>query len=201
MDLCMRHKRGGGGQGGGGLNNSPSSPYSLYPAGSDPSMPHLRLDWKAPKAPWQPLGSGVTGKGCFYLLMRSLPGAPSPYTLVEERGAAVNACRVTPLPSSVISRLQRMGWVTGIAHIWPRPVEMITNGSEIAGPQTGSSLSNECSHANPQSPHKRLGRSSRLLRFRRLMCGLHTSMVCVALHTLAHDLSQSAGPERHEQTV
>lgn len=35
-------------------------------------MLHLCLDWKTP---WQPLGSGVTGKGCFYLLMRSIPGA------------------------------------------------------------------------------------------------------------------------------
>lgn len=61
------------GYGRGGLNNSHSSPYSLNPAGSNPSMLHLRLDWKAP---WQPMGSEVTGKGCFYLLMRSVPGAP-----------------------------------------------------------------------------------------------------------------------------
>lgn len=55
-----------------GLNNSHSGPYSLYPAGNNPSMLHLCLDWKAP---WQPPGSGVAGKGCFYLLMRSVPGA------------------------------------------------------------------------------------------------------------------------------
>lgn len=89
----------------------------------------------------------------------------------------------------------------GLTHIWSRPLGMITNGSEIAGPQSGSSLSNECSHANRQSPHKPLGRSSRLLRFRRLMYGLHANMVCVVLHTLACDLFQFTGPESHEQTV
>lgn len=68
MDLCMREERVGG-----GLNNSHSSPYSLPPAASYPSMLHLCLDWKAP---WQPPRSGVMGKGCFYLLMRSVPGAP-----------------------------------------------------------------------------------------------------------------------------
>lgn len=73
-------------------------------------MLHLRLDWKAP---WQPPGSGVIEKGCFYLLMRSVPGAPFlsasvsshlPRAVKGEGGAAaLNACQVTPMPSSLIS--------------------------------------------------------------------------------------------------
>lgn len=39
----------------------------------NPHMLHLQPDWEAP---WQLPGSGVAEKGCFYLLMRSIPVAP-----------------------------------------------------------------------------------------------------------------------------
>lgn len=48
----------------------------------------------------------------------------------------------------------------GVSHIRSCPVGNITNGSEIAVPKSGSSLSNKCSHANRQSPHKSNGRCS-----------------------------------------
>lgn len=48
------HEKGAAGVTGGGLNNSHSSLYSPRPAVSNPSMPHLLPDWKAP---WQPLRS------------------------------------------------------------------------------------------------------------------------------------------------
>lgn len=93
---------------------------------------------------------------------------------LKPRGAlAMNACQVTPMPSSLIAapatkpRSVRAGWSVrlpvggeGVSHIRSCPVGKITNGSEIAVPQSGSSLSNECSHANPQSPHKPNGRRS-----------------------------------------
>lgn len=47
--------------------------FTQVPAVSHPSMLRPSQDWQAP---WQPLRSGVMGKGCFYLLMRSVPRAP-----------------------------------------------------------------------------------------------------------------------------
>lgn len=91
--------------GGGGLNNSHSSPYSLHPAGSNPSMLHLCLDWKAP---WQPPGSGVAAKGCFYLLMRSVPGAPclsasvSPYLPCAVHGGGSGGYECLPSDTNAI---------------------------------------------------------------------------------------------------
>lgn len=69
VECGFEHERGGGWD----LHNSHSSQYSPYPAGGNTSMLHLCIDWKAP---WQLPGSGVTQKGCFYPLMRSVPGAP-----------------------------------------------------------------------------------------------------------------------------
>lgn len=161
------YKRGGEG---GHFHNSHSSPYSLYPAGSKPSMFNLCLDWKAP---WQPPGSGVTGKGCFYLLMRSVPGAPflsasvSPHLpcAVEGGGdqwlwmpAKWHQCHLhscaPQTPSCTLwewDGLQgcRAGAVTPTRFC---PVGKKTTGSKIAVPQSASSLWNKCSHANRQSP-------------------------------------------------
>lgn len=106
-------------------------------------------------------GQGVAGKSRFYLLMRSVPGAQCLSTSVSaqpaaqliQRGAlSINACRVTP--SSVISIQDglRGRRVSRVTHISFCPVGKITNGFEIAVPQSGSSLL--CSHANPQSAHK-----------------------------------------------
>lgn len=44
--------------------------------------------------------------------------------------------------------------MSGVTHISFCPVGRITNGSEIAVPPSGSALSTQCSHANPQSGHK-----------------------------------------------
>lgn len=109
-------------------------------------------------------GQGVAGKGCFYLLMRSLPVAQCLSTSVSAQPAAqllkrgalsINACRGRP--SSVISIQDGLRGcrVRRVTHISFCPVGKITNGSEIAVPQSGSSLL--CSHANPQSAHKPRG--------------------------------------------
>lgn len=204
MDLCMSEEGSCvcvGGVGG-GLNNSHSSPYSLYPAGSNPSMLHPCLDWKAP---WQPPGSWVTGKGCFYLLMRSVPGAP-----------CLSASVSLHLPCAAVGRGERRLWMPakwhqchlhsspprpqswafwawdgvrccragGVTCIRLCPVGKITNGSEIAVPQSGSSLWNKCSHANQQSPHKPSGWCPPCLQFGSLIYCLCTNMVCVALYLL-----------------
>lgn len=75
-------------------------------------------------------------------------------------------------------------WVRGVTHIRFCPVGKITNGSEIAVPQSGSSLLNKCSHANRQSPHKPHGWCSPLLHLRSLINCPHTNTVCVALYVL-----------------
>lgn len=101
-----------------------------------PSMLHPQPDWKAP---WQPPGSGVGQKGCFYLLMRSVPGALSLCTSFSQRlppcrqrqgvvKGLMNACQVTPMPSSLISapasKLRILssvwgaGWVGGVDPHW-----------------------------------------------------------------------------------
>lgn len=50
--------------------------------------------------------------------------------------------------------------MSGVTHISFCPVGRITNGSEIAVPQSGSALSKQRPHANPQSGHKPEGRRS-----------------------------------------
>lgn len=72
----------------------------------------------------------------------------------------------------------------GVTNIGLCPVGKITNVSEIAVPQSGSSLSNECSHANQQSPHKPHGWCHPLLHFKKLMNCPHGNMVCVALYAM-----------------
>ena len=156
MDLPTRKKQMG--VGGGGPNNSHRSQHSPHAAVSNPSMPHLRLDWKAP---WQPLGSG--GRRERLLLSANEVGTWGSVSLrfsfctthhtIDGRGTlSINACWVTP--SSLISIRDGLCGcrVSGVIHIGFCPVGKITNGSEIAVPQTGSSLSS--SHANPQSAPK-----------------------------------------------
>jgi len=46
----------------------------VVPGGTHPSMLQASQDWQTP---WQPLRLRVMGKGCFYLLMRSVPRAPN----------------------------------------------------------------------------------------------------------------------------
>lgn len=131
--------------------------------------------------------------------MRSVPGAPclsASVSLHLMRGAvAMNACQDTNAIFSYLrpglqAALIECGiececcWVRGVTHIRFCPVGKITNGSEIAVPQSGSSLSNKCSHANQQSPHKPHGWCSPLLHLRSLINCPHTNMVCVALYIL-----------------
>ncbi|KAK5868975.1 hypothetical protein PBY51_009942 [Eleginops maclovinus] len=156
------YKRGGGF---GGLNHSHSSPAcSIFALDS--------------KAPWQPPGSGFAGKGCFYLLMRSVPVVcvslrfclpASPLRGRRRGGSGGHEClpsdtnaiftHLPPRPPSYallnVGQGSAVARWEGVTHISFCPVGTITNGSEIAVPQSGSSLSNKCSHANQQSPRGR----------------------------------------------
>lgn len=75
-------------------------------------MLHLCLDWKTP---WQPPGSGVTGKGYFYLLMRSVPGAPclsasvSPHLPCAVKGGGSSGYECLPSDTNAIFTHLRPG--------------------------------------------------------------------------------------------
>lgn len=155
--ICVWASRGGVG----GLNHSHSGPAcSIFALDSE--------------APWQPPGSGVTGKGCFYLLMRSVPGvcmslSPRVSSAWSYAGWGGHECLPSDTnaifthlhprpPSCALLRLGQGSEVArreGVTRISFCPVGTKTNGPEIAVPQSGSALSNKCSHANQQSPHGR----------------------------------------------
>lgn len=109
-------------------------------------------------------GQGVAGKGCFYLLMRSVPGAQclsasvsaQPAAQLMGRGALSKkkTKKKESLPSDTSLSYLNPGWIAwlpgerGLTRISFCPVGKITNGSEIAVPpphKSGSLLS--CSHA------------------------------------------------------
>lgn len=165
MDLCMSEEGGGEGEGAGGLNNFSQQPiFASTLLGAIPACTHLRLDWKAP---WQP--PGVRGRGERLLLSANEVGtwgsvslrlclSASPLRRRRRWGGGgsggyeclpsdTNAIftHLHPGPPSSAVQVRGMG---GAARIRFCPVGKITNGSEIAVPQSGSSLSGKCSHAN-----------------------------------------------------
>lgn len=164
MDLPAR--KGGAG---GGLNNSHSSPHSPPHPLCEQSQhaASIRLD---SKAPWQPLGS--RGHGERLLLSANEVGTWGSvslhlcFTTIDAERRIIYQC----LPSDTVLSYLNPGWMArlpgerGLAHISFCPVGKITNGSEIAVSPPGSSLSNKCSHANPQSAHKPEGWCSPSLR-------------------------------------
>lgn len=118
----------------------------------------LRSGWRGERRLWMP----AKRHQCH--LHSSLPRPPRRALWLQD---GVRGCRV--------------GGVTCIRFC---SVGKITNGSEIAVPQSGSSLSNKCSHANRQSPHKPHGWCSPYLHSRSLMDCLGANTVCVALYLL-----------------
>lgn len=123
-------------------------------------MPHLLPDWKAP---WQPLRSG--GRRVRLLLSANEVGTWGSASLrlssstihrtIDAEGRIICECLSS---DTIFSSQPKDGLhgcrVSGVTHIRFCPVGKITNGSEIAVPQSGSALSKQCSHANPQSAHK-----------------------------------------------
>lgn len=105
---------GGEGEGAGVLIISHSSPYSRPPCWEQSQQAPIYAS--TGRLHGNLRGSGVAGKGCFYLLMRSVPGAPCLSASVSQHlpcavegggggggAAAMNACQVTRMPSSLIS--------------------------------------------------------------------------------------------------
>lgn len=144
----------------GGVNNSHSSLYSPQPAVRNPSMPHLRPD---SKAPWQPLGSG--GHRERLLLSANEVGTWGSASLRLRFSAAhrtidAEGCFIREsLPGDTIFSYLNPGWIVRLPgerrySYSFLPCREDNKWLEIAVPHSGSSLSKQCSHANPQSAHK-----------------------------------------------
>lgn len=161
--ICVWARRGEEGEAG-VLIISHSSPYSRPPCWEQSQQAPIYAS--TGRLHGNLRGSGVAGKGCFYLLMRSVPGAPCLSASVSQHlpcavegggggGSGGYEClpsdtnaiftHLHPGPPSCAVQVRGMG---GAARIRFCPVGKITNGSEIAVPQSGSSLSGKCSHAN-----------------------------------------------------